>query len=123
MGLYKLECVIHREMLRELKHNLTQMGISGFNICEISGVQANEQRIGIYRGARYILDSAPKVKLEMFVRAEEAERLTDQVIRALNAAGGDEGDIALTPVETLIHLRKGAPAVREALHGTVLTGT
>ncbi len=103
----KIEAIIKPFKLEDVKDSLTDIDISGMTISEVKGYGRQQGHTELYRGAEYIVDFLPKVKVELVVK----DRDVDQVISAITAAAktgkiGD-GKIFVSPVEKTIRIRTG----------------
>ena len=103
----KVEAIIKPFKLDEVKDALHEVGVSGITVTEAKGFGRQKGHTELYRGAEYVVDFLPKVKLEVIV----ADSLADQVVEAIaNAAKtgriGD-GKIFVIPVEDTIRIRTG----------------
>ena len=103
----KVEAVIKPFKLDEVKEALTDLGVSGITVTEAKGFGRQKGHTELYRGAEYVVDFLPKVKLEVVVE----DGLTDRVVEAIAAAArtgriGD-GKIFVLNVEEVIRIRTG----------------
>ena len=109
-----IEAVIKPFKLDEVREALSEMGISGLTVTEVKGFGRQKGHTELYRGAEYVVDFLPKVKVEAAI----ADELVEQVIEAIEGAArtgkiGD-GKIFVTPVEQVIRIRTGETG-KEAL--------
>ena len=112
----KIEAIIKPSKLDEVKEALHEVGVSGITVTEVKGFGRQKGHTELYRGAEYVVDFLPKVKLEVVVEDALAERvvedgLADRVVEAIAAAAqtgriGD-GKIFVIPVETALRIRTG----------------
>ena len=103
----KIEAVIKPFKLDEVREALSDVGITGLTVSEVKGFGRQKGHTELYRGAEYVVDFLPKVRLEAAV----AEALVDQVIEAIEGAArtgkiGD-GKIFVTAVEQVVRIRTG----------------
>ncbi|HSO08118.1 MAG TPA: P-II family nitrogen regulator [Pelomicrobium sp.] len=103
----KIEAVIKPFKLDEVREALSAIGIAGLTVTEVKGFGRQKGHTELYRGAEYIVDFLPKVKLEVVL----ADDLVDQAIEAIQTAArtgkiGD-GKIFVTPVEQVVRIRTG----------------
>ncbi|MDR3581605.1 MAG: P-II family nitrogen regulator [Oryzomonas sp.] len=103
----KVEAIIKPFKLDEVKGALNEIGIQGITISEVKGYGRQKGHTELYRGAEYMIDFIPKIKLEIIV----SDNLLPQVLEAIgiSAKTGRIGDgkIFVTPVETVIRIRTG----------------
>ncbi len=103
----KIEAVIKPFKLDEVREALSAIGVAGLTVTEVKGFGRQKGHTELYRGAEYIVDFLPKVKLEVVL----ADGLVDQAIEAIQTAArtgkiGD-GKIFVTPVEQVVRIRTG----------------
>lgn len=103
----KVEAIIKPFKLDEVKESLNEIGIQGITICEVKGFGRQKGHTELYRGAEYVVDFIPKVKIEIIV----ADSILSQVVEAIekSAKTGRIGDgkIFVTNVEEVIRIRTG----------------
>jgi len=103
----KVEAIIKPFKLDDVKAALNEIGIQGITISEVKGYGRQKGHTELYRGAEYMIDFIPKIKLEIIV----SDNLIPKVLEAIGASAktgriGD-GKIFVTPVETVIRVRTG----------------
>ena len=103
----KVECIIKPFKLDEVKEALGDLGIQGITVCEVRGFGRQKGHTELYRGAEYVVDFIPKIKIELVI----ADELVDQVLEAITEAArtghiGD-GKIFVMPVEEAVRIRTG----------------
>ena len=103
----KIEAIIKPFKLDEVKDAILKLGVSGITMTEVKGFGRQKGHKEIYRGAEYVVDFLPKIKLEVVVSVE----LVPQVVEAIkeNAHTGEIGDgkIFVVPIEKAIRIRTG----------------
>ena len=107
----KIEAIIKPFKLDEVKEALQEAGIQGLSVTEVKGFGRQKGHTELYRGAEYVVDFLPKVKLEIAV----SEDLVDRVIEAIESAArtgkiGD-GKIFVSPLEQVVRIRTGETGV------------
>jgi len=103
----KIEAIIKPFKLEDVKEAILKLGVGGMSVTEIKGFGRQKGHKEIYRGAEYVVDFVPKVKIEVIVPAELAGRVIEAIKE--NAYTGQIGDgkIFILPVEKAIRIRTG----------------
>lgn len=107
MKLNKVECIIKPFKLEEVKEALTQFGISGLTIYEVKGFGRQRGHTEIYRGAEYRVDFVPKIKIELFISAEQVDSSIDVISKAARTGSIGDGKIVVTAIESVTRIRTG----------------
>ena len=103
----KIEAVIKPFKLDDVKEALNEIGIQGMTITEVKGYGRQKGHKEIYRGAEYVVDFIPKVKIEIVVDSERADQVADTIREAANTGKIGDGKIFVLPVEEAIRVRTG----------------
>jgi nitrogen regulatory protein P-II 1 len=103
----KIEAVIKPFKLDDVKEALSEIGISGMTVTEVNGYGRQKGHKEIYRGAEYVVDFVPKIKLEIVVSDERAEETIETVRNAANTGKIGDGKIFVLPVEKALRVRTG----------------
>jgi nitrogen regulatory protein P-II 1 len=103
----KLEAVIQTFKLDEVKQAIGELGISGMTVSEARGFGRQKGHTELYRGAEYVVDLIPKLKLELVVPDEVAEKVTLQLTEAARSGRLGDGKIFVLPVEDAMRIRTG----------------
>ncbi|MFH7325375.1 P-II family nitrogen regulator [Desulfurivibrio sp. C05AmB] len=103
----KVEAIIKPTRLDAVKEALTAMGIKGMTISEVKGYGRQKGHTEIYRGAEYVVDFVPKVKVEIVVETEQAAEVVRVVRATANTGKIGAGKIFILPVEQVIRIRTG----------------
>jgi nitrogen regulatory protein PII len=106
----KIEAIIKPFKLDDVKEALNALGIKGMTISEVKGYGRQKGHKEIYRGAEYIVDFIPKVKLELIVKTDQVDEIVNSIRQAaLTSETGTIGDgkIFVLPVEQVIRVRTG----------------
>jgi nitrogen regulatory protein P-II 1 len=103
----KIEAVIKPFKLDDVKEALSEIGIYGMTVTEVNGYGRQKGHKEIYRGAEYVVDFVPKIKLEIVVSDERADETVETVRNAANSGKIGDGKIFVLPVEQVIRVRTG----------------
>ena len=103
----KIEAIIKPFKLDDVKEALSEIGIYGMTVTEVSGYGRQKGHKEIYRGAEYVVDFVPKIKIELVVSDERAEETVETVRNAANSGKIGDGKIFVLPVEQVIRVRTG----------------
>ena len=107
----KIEAIIKPFKLDDVKEALNEIGIKGMTISEVKGYGRQKGHKEIYRGAEYIVDFIPKIKLEIIVEADLVEKVVECVRKAANTGKIGDGKIFVLPVEDVVRVRTGEKGV------------
>jgi nitrogen regulatory protein P-II 1 len=103
----KIEAIIKPFKLDDVKEALSEIGIYGMTVTEVNGYGRQKGHKEIYRGAEYVVDFVPKIKVEIVVSDERAEETIETVRTAANSGKIGDGKIFVIPVEQVIRVRTG----------------
>ncbi|MCC5986432.1 MAG: P-II family nitrogen regulator [Pararhodobacter sp.] len=103
----KIEAIIKPFKLDEVKEALQEIGIQGLSVIEVKGFGRQKGHTELYRGAEYVVDFLPKVKLEVVLSDDMVEAAVDAIIAAARTDKIGDGKIFVTPVEQIIRIRTG----------------
>ncbi len=103
----KIEAIIKPFKLDDVKEALNEIGIQGMTISEVKGYGRQKGHKEIYRGAEYVVDFIPKVKIEIVVEASRADEVIRKIQDAANTGKIGDGKIFVFPVEQAIRVRTG----------------
>jgi len=103
----KIEAIIKPFKLDDVKAALSEIGITGMTMSEVKGYGRQKGHTEIYRGAEYVIDFIPKVKIEIVVDAEQVEQVVDSIRSAANTGKIGDGKIFVMPVERIVRVRTG----------------
>ena len=103
----KIEAVIKPFKLDEVREALSEIGVSGMTVTEVNGFGRQKGHTELYRGAEYVVDFLPKIKLELVVADGQVERAIEAIINAARTGKIGDGKIFVTPVEQVIRIRTG----------------
>jgi len=103
----KIEAIIKPFKLEEVKEALAKENIRGMTVSEIKGFGRQKGHTELYRGAEYVVDFLPKVKIEILVEDEKAAAVADAIITAARTGRIGDGKIFILPVEDAVRIRTG----------------
>jgi len=103
----KIEAVIKPFKLDEVKEALHEVGLQGITVVEAKGFGRQKGHTELYRGAEYVVDFLPKVKLELVCEDRLAERAVEAIINAARTGRIGDGKIFVTNVEEVVRIRTG----------------
>jgi nitrogen regulatory protein P-II 1 len=103
----KIECVIKPFKLDEVKEALQEVGVQGITVTEAKGFGRQKGHTELYRGAEYVVDFLPKVKIEIVVAEERLEPCVEAIQKAARTGRIGDGKIFVLNVEEAIRIRTG----------------
>jgi nitrogen regulatory protein P-II 1 len=110
----KIEAIIKPFKLDEVKNTLQEIGVSGMTVMEVKGFGRQKGHTEIYRGAEYMVDFVPKVKLEVTVAADMVPSVVERILTSARTGKIGDGKIFVFDVEEVVRIRTGERG-REAL--------
>ncbi len=102
-----IEAIIKPFKLDDVREALTSLGIEGLTVTESRGFGRQKGHTELYRGAEYVVDLLPKVKLEILVRDETSDAIVEAILGAARTGRIGDGKIFVTPVSDVIRIRTG----------------
>ena len=103
----KIEAVIKPFKLDEVREALSEVGITGLTVTEVKGFGRQKGHTELYRGAEYVVDFLPKVKIEVVVADATVEAVVEVIIKAARTGKIGDGKIFVTSVEQVVRIRTG----------------
>ncbi|AEK59083.1 MULTISPECIES: P-II family nitrogen regulator [Acidithiobacillus] len=103
----KIEAIIKPFKLDDVREALQELGIAGMTVTEVKGFGRQKGHTELYRGAEYVVDFLPKVKIEVVLPDDLAERAVDAIQEAARTGKIGDGKIFVYPVERVIRIRTG----------------
>lgn len=103
----KVEAIIKPFKLEEVKEALAAVGIQGLTVSEVKGFGRQKGHKELYRGAEYVVEFLPKVKLEIVVSNDKLEQVVDAIVKAASTGRIGDGKIFISPIEDAIRIRTG----------------
>jgi nitrogen regulatory protein P-II 1 len=106
-----ITAIIKPFTLDDVKEALEQLGLLGMTVSEVRGYGRQKGHTEVYRGAEYSVDFVAKLKVEVLVEDDTAERAVDAVVDAARTGRIGDGKVWVTPVETVVRVRTGERGV------------
>ena len=106
-----ITAIIKPFKLDDVRDGLTELGITGMTIEEVKGFGRQKGHTELYRGAEYVIDFVPKIKLQLAVRDDQLDDAMAAIARAANTSKIGDGKIFVTDVEQVIRIRTGEQGV------------
>ncbi|MGD8498679.1 MAG: P-II family nitrogen regulator [Chromatiales bacterium] len=103
----KVEAIIKPFKLEDVRHALTEAGITGMTATEVKGFGRQKGHTELYRGAEYVVDFLPKVRLEIIVPEDKVDGCVDAIVGAARTGQIGDGKIFVSTVERVIRIRTG----------------
>ncbi len=103
----QITAIIKPFKLEEVREALGDVGVSGLTVTEVKGFGRQKGHTELYRGAEYVVDFLPKVKVEVVVKDEDVERCIECIVKAAKTGKIGDGKIFVTPVEQVVRIRTG----------------
>jgi nitrogen regulatory protein P-II 1 len=103
----KIEAVIKPFKLDDVREALLELGASGLTVTEVKGFGRQKGHTELYRGAEYVVDFLPKIKIEVVVPTDLVESAVDAIIKAAHTGKIGDGKIFVSAVEQVIRIRTG----------------
>jgi len=93
--------------LDEVREALSAIGVQGITVTEVKGFGRQKGHTELYRGAEYVVDFLPKIKIEIAVKDEMVDKVIDAIVKAANTGRIGDGKIFVMPMEEVIRIRTG----------------
>jgi nitrogen regulatory protein P-II 1 len=103
----KIEAIIKPFKLDDVREALSEVGITGMTATEVRGFGRQKGHTELYRGAEYVVDFLPKIKIEVVVNDEQVERCVEVIVQAARTGKIGDGKIFVLPVERVVRIRTG----------------
>jgi nitrogen regulatory protein P-II 1 len=103
----RIEAIIKPFKLEDVKEALSEAGITGMTVSDVKGYGRQQGHSELYRGAEYVVDFLPKVKLDLVVAEEDVDNVTSIIVEAAKTGKIGDGKIFVSPIEKIIRIRTG----------------
>ncbi|MGB3835743.1 P-II family nitrogen regulator [Castellaniella sp.] len=110
----QITAIVKPFKLDEVREALSDLNVNGLTVTEVKGFGRQKGHTELYRGAEYVVDFLPKIRIDVVVAQDQVEGVIDAIIRAARTGKIGDGKIFVTPVEQAIRIRTGETGV-EAL--------
>lgn len=101
----KIEAIIKPFKLDDVRESLSEVGVSGLTVTEVKGFGRQKGHTELYRGAEYVVDFLPKVKIELIVSDNQLDQCVEAIVSAARTGKIGDGKIFISPVEQVIRIR------------------
>jgi len=101
----KIEAIIKPFKLEDVKEVLSELDVSGMTVTEVKGYGRQQGHSELYRGAEYTVDFLPKVKIEIVVKDEDADKIVQEIIKTAKTGKIGDGKIFVSSIEKAIRIR------------------
>lgn len=109
-----ITAIIKPFKLDDVRHALHEVGVEGMTVIEVKGFGRQKGHTELYRGAEYVVDFLPKIKLEVAVSSDQVDRVIEAIISAANTGKIGDGKVFVTSLEQVVRIRTGETG-RDAL--------
>ena len=103
----KIEAIIKPFKLDDVREALSEIGVTGMTVLEVKGFGRQKGHTELYRGAEYVVDFLPKVKIEAVVAEDQVDRCVEVISEAARTGKIGDGKIFITPIERIVRIRTG----------------
>lgn len=103
----KVEAIIKPFKLDEVKEALQDIGVQGITVSEVKGFGRQKGHTELYRGAEYVVDFLPKIKLEIVVADDDISKVVEAIQNAAKTGRIGDGKIFIIPIEEIVRIRTG----------------
>lgn len=103
----KIEAIVKPFKLDEVREALSEIGVSGLTVTEVKGFGRQKGHTELYRGAEYVVDFLPKIKIELVVASNQVDAAIEAIVNAARTGKIGDGKIFVTSVEQVVRIRTG----------------
>jgi len=107
MNMKQVTAIIKPFKLDEVRESLAELGVTGLTVTEVKGFGRQKGHTELYRGAEYVVDFLPKIKVEVVVADDRVEPVIDAIVKAAHTGKIGDGKIFVSPIEQVIRIRTG----------------
>ncbi len=101
----KIEAIIKPFKLDDVREAIAEVGITGMTVTEVKGFGRQKGHTELYRGAEYVVDFLPKMRVEVVVSDEQVDRVVESIVKAANTGKIGDGKVFVSPIEQAIRIR------------------
>ena len=103
----KIEAIVKPFKLDEVREALSEVGVSGLTVTEVKGFGRQKGHTELYRGAEYVVDFLPKVKVELIIADAQVDRAIEAIVKSARTGKIGDGKIFVTAIEQAVRIRTG----------------
>ena len=103
----KIEAIVKPFKLDEVREALSEVGVTGLTVTEVKGFGRQKGHTELYRGAEYVVDFLPKIKIELALTDDMVDRAIETITRSARTGKIGDGKIFVTPLEQIVRIRTG----------------
>ncbi len=103
----KIEAIIKPFKLEDVKEALTEAGVTGMTVSDVKGYGRQQGHSELYRGAEYVVDFLPKIKIELIVANKDVDSTINLITEASKTGKIGDGKIFVSPIERIVRIRTG----------------
>jgi nitrogen regulatory protein P-II 1 len=103
----KIEAVVKPFKLEDVKDALAEIGVTGMTVSEVKGYGRQQGHSELYRGAEYVVDFLPKIKIELVVSAENVDQAVNTIVEAARTGKIGDGKIFVSDIDKIVRIRTG----------------
>ena len=103
----QITAIIKPFKLEEVREGLADVGVTGLTVTEVKGFGRQKGHTELYRGAEYVVDFLPKIKVELIISDDKVEPAIEAIVKAARTGKIGDGKIFVTPVERVVRIRTG----------------
>ena len=103
----QITAIVKPFKLDEVREALSEMGVTGLTVSEVKGFGRQKGHTELYRGAEYVVDFLPKIKVELIIADGDVDRAIEAIVKAARTGKIGDGKVWVTPIESLVRVRTG----------------
>lgn len=107
----QITAIVKPFKLDEVREALSDLGVNGLTVAEVKGFGRQKGHTELYRGAEYVVDFLPKIRIDVVVAADQVETLIEAIIKAAYTGKIGDGKIFVSPVEQVVRIRTGESGI------------